>query len=259
MNTKETEKHIKEYFKDFKSFTREELFAYLKKFDKDISYSTLGWRIYDLNKRMIIRTLSRGVYTINKKSDYIPAISNKLKNLYSISKNLFKYQYDKKELNKRLCIWDTKWLNEFMIHQMFASFIVIESIDEALSGLYFKIKNKGFRDVYIEPDRNIFVHNIVTDKEPVILKRIYSNPPVISVNNVNIASLEKILVDLFCDKETFYAFQGSELVNIYKNSIKRYNLNIGKIIQYSRRRRREIELKKFLLEHLKEEVKGIIK
>lgn len=257
MNTKEVENKIIENFKNSKFFTREELLNFFRKSEPDISNSTLGWRIYELRKKGLIRDIKRGVYIINQKSVFEPLIDKKIQEIYSIISKLFKNNYTKKELSRKLCIWDTKWLNEFMIHQIFTSFIVLESNKEALSSIYFELKNNGIKEVFIEPDENLLIHNVVTENEPVILKRITTKPPIIQKENVTIPALEKILVDLFCEKELYYAFQGSELKNIFRNSINKYEVNIGKLINYSRRRRRENEIKNFLTENITEELRGI--
>ena len=53
------------------------------------------------------------------------------------------------------------------------------------------------------------------------------------------------MVDLYCDKKLFAAFQGSELVHILNNAYNRYSIDFTKLYNYSKRRRKETEIMEF--------------
>ncbi len=52
------------------------------------------------------------------------------------------------------------------------------------------------------------------------------------------ASLEKIMVDIFCDQE-FSFLQGAELFTIYKNAFDKYTINRTKLLRYVSRKGKE--------------------
>jgi len=105
-------------FKDRNSFSREELFDFYKNFEPSLKEGTLGWRIYDLKNKNIIKSIQRGYYTISYKPKYKPEISGELlKFAKVISERFGEVKY---------CLWDTDWINEFSQHQSSKKLIVIE-------------------------------------------------------------------------------------------------------------------------------------
>jgi hypothetical protein len=58
--------------------------------------------------------------------------------------------------------------------------------------------------------------------------------------------IEKILVDLYCDKELFYSYQDDELSNIWTNIFKKYMVNKSTLFSYSRRRGKQKDIEEFM-------------
>ena len=58
--------------------------------------------------------------------------------------------------------------------------------------------------------------------------------------------LEKILVDVFAENKLFYYSQGSELIHIFENALKNYDINFTKLFSYAKRRERDNDIKVFL-------------
>ena len=64
------ENRLIEAFKDRSSFNRDELYDFYLDFEPDLKENTFGWRIYDLKKKDIIKTIGRGLYVISYKPKY---------------------------------------------------------------------------------------------------------------------------------------------------------------------------------------------
>ena len=77
-------------------------------------------------------------------------------------------------------------------------------------------------------------------------------------SKVAVPTLEKILVDLYCDEKLFFAFQGSQLDKIFEGAFEKYSINLSRLINYAKRRNREEGVKQFLLKNLGEKVKDLI-
>jgi len=58
--------------------------------------------------------------------------------------------------------------------------------------------------------------------------------------------IEKILVDLYCDKNLFVSYQGDELSNIWRDAFKKYLVNISTMVNYSRRKGKQKEIVGFM-------------
>ncbi len=74
------------------------------------------------------------------------------------------------------------------------------------------------------------------EPEPIVIRHLVSQAPLLEVDGVRTAGLEKILVDLFCDAELFASFGGAELENIFREAFKTYPVNL---YRYAGRRRKE--------------------
>ena len=127
------ENRLIEEFKDKESFTREELFHFYRHYEPELKEGTLGWRIYDLKNRNIIKPLKRGLYVISNKPKYKPDISPKL---LKVAKQLAE-RYDE----VKHCIWETVWLNEFAQHQISKATLFIEIEKGFEESLYYALKD----------------------------------------------------------------------------------------------------------------------
>jgi hypothetical protein len=83
-------------------------------------------------------------------------------------------------------------------------------------------------------------------KSAIIVKTLISEAPIQTVQNITVPTIEKILVDLFCDKNLFYAYQGKELHTIFQEAFSKYTINQNKLMRYSNRRGKKEEFIKYL-------------
>ena len=108
------------------------------------------------------------------------------------------------------------------------------------------LKETGLKNLYFQPGKKE-VNNYLGDaKKTYVIESMVTKSPVQLIEKINVPRLEKILVDLFCDKDLLYAYQGSELSNIFQKAFSTYALNISSLVNYSRRRAREKELIDFI-------------
>jgi hypothetical protein len=54
------------------------------------------------------------------------------------------------------------------------------------------------------------------------------------------------LVDLYCDTDVLYAYQGSELKHILENAFREYTIQQDKLLRYADRRGKKEEIKRYL-------------
>ena len=153
-------------------------------------------------------------------------------------------------------------MNEFSRHQATKTLIIIEVEKDFVESIFYEIKDKLGFEPYLNPDEKVINLYISESKKPVVIKKIITRSPLQKQkeNRIDVYSpmLEKILVDLIADERLFYFYQGSELINVYKNVIKKYTLNYTKLFSYARRREREAEIKQFMKNHLYERIKNFI-
>jgi hypothetical protein len=248
------ESRLIQEFKDRKSFSREELFEFFKHFEPELKKGTFGWRIYDLKNKNVIKPLIRGLFTISDKPKYQPEISQDLLKL-------------SKKINDRFeeikyCIWETNWLNEFSQHQASKRMIIIEVERDFLDSFFYELKENDKADVYLTPDEKTIHFYVAESMHAIVIKSLITRSPMNKRTEkkakLQTPSLEKILVDIFSEDKLFYFTQGSELVRVFENALKRYDINYTKLFSYAKRREREKEIKMFLNTNMHHLVKEIL-
>ena len=79
-----------------------------------------------------------------------------------------------------------------------------------------------------------------------MVKALVSEAPIQLINGVNLPTLEKMLVDIFCDDVIFAAQQGSEMRTIFREAMKKYTINENRMLRYADRRRKKESFKQYL-------------
>lgn len=228
---------LKKEFIGRESFSREELFDFYRQFEPDLKETTFRWRIHHLKGNKIITTIKRGRFTLSYKPIFKPEIGKIEK---KISDKIEK-QFDQ----LKFCIWSTKITHEFMLHIPGKVITILQVEKDALEPVYSFLKKEKIRNVFIEPEEKEIERYIYEVENAFILQSLVSKSPTQKVNKVTTTTLEKLIVDLYCDKKLFAAFQGSELVHILNNAYSRYSIDFTKLFNYSKRRRKEAELMRF--------------
>ena len=198
----------------------------------ELKESTINVYLSRLKKEGIIKNPSRGVYALKGKKKYRPRVDSKLKRLHNKIKKEYPFA--------QFCIWDTKWLNEFMRHQPFKFYIVMEFDRDVTESVFYTLKELG-KQVFIEPDTETFDFYIRNSEGVIILKHLISEAPIQEIDNTLVPTIEKLLVDMTIDTK-LYAAQQSEIEFIYANVFKNYEINKNKMKRYAYRRNRENEI-----------------
>lgn len=236
MNDKLKIEEIKNVFGD-KPFTSDDLYHFYQKYDPNLKKNTFRWRVYALKNDGVINTLKRGVYSTKSKKDFEPVVSKKLKNLFSKVQNQFPYV--------DMCIWETSWLNNLMVHQAFSSNIILE-IDKDAAPAVFAFLQESHEDVYLNPGKYEVDNYITAGQSNIIIKNLTVTSPLQEIQNITVPTIEKIMVDLFANDEMFITYQGAELQNIYQELFISYNVNQSTLKQYAHKRHIRDKLISFL-------------
>ncbi|MEB2773769.1 DUF6577 family protein [Algoriphagus sp. D3-2-R+10] len=201
--------------------------------------TAVNWRIYTLVQKGILNRVGRGRFSLSKGEVYTPALSSKLNSVYKKIKVDFPFL--------SVCIWSTSVLNEFMLHQPGRYYHLIEVDRDALESIFFYLKERSY-SVFLEPSEQLIRHYMIDEKEPWIVKSLVSEAPIQEVNGIPTVTIEKLLVDIFCDPVIFNAQQGSEMNQIFNEAFEKYTINESKMLRYASRRRRREELDNYLNE-----------
>ena len=185
----------------------------------------------------LLNRIGRGKYYIGEGRNFIPEISPKMKAISSKLKKEFPFL--------KICIWNTSALNEFMVHQPSRFYLLIEVEKEATQSIFYFLKEAKY-SVFIDPTSDLLEKYLPSEKESLIIRSLVSEAPLQNVNGIYTASLEKMLVDVFCDDVIFSAQQGTEMRTLFKEALSKYSVNENRMLRYANRRRKKESFIKYL-------------
>ena len=229
---------LKQKFKNQESFSREALYNFYLQFEPELKETTFRWRIYNLKEKKFIRPISRTNFTLLYKPVFKPDMGEPEQKISALIEKGFK------RLKKSVI--STRIINEFMLHQPVRFFILVEVEKEALESVFYYLKDNGIRNVFLQPEEKELQRYVNELDNAIILQSLVSKAPLQTVKKISTTTLEKLLVDLFCDKKLFYTYQGSEMIFIFNNAYRRYSIDFTKLFSYAQRRSRETGLMDFL-------------
>ncbi len=182
----------------------------------------------------VLTRIGRGKFILGETKIYYPEVTPKLKSVYNKLRKEFPYA--------GICVWNTSILNEFMKHQPSVFSFIIEAEKEVTQSLFYFLKELKY-PVFIEPTSDILDKYLPINKEAFIIKSLVSESPTQLVNGTTTVSIEKLLIDIFCDDIIFSAQQGAEMRTIFDEAFSKYSINQSKMLRYaSRRRKKEVFL-----------------
>ncbi|SJN42698.1 DUF6577 family protein [Sphingobacterium sp. JB170] len=238
MTTEFITKELRKEFGVQGMFSREDLFEFYLRFDRELKETTFRWRIFDLKEKKVITPLSKELFSLTYKPVFKPKtetrdsrISTKLSKGFPILKQ---------------CIWSTRVLNEFMLHQPGKFITILEVEKDALEPVFHYLQDINTPDVYLSPTEKELERYVYEADSALVLQSLVSKAPIKTLKNQTVPTIEKILVDIFADKKLFSTFQGNELANIINNAYDRYQIDFTRLFSYARRRKKENDLIKYL-------------
>ncbi len=193
--------------------------------------------MYALIEMGVLTRIGRGKFILGKTKVYHPDITTKLKAVYNKLIKEFPYV--------DICVWNTSTLNEFMKHQPGVFYFIIEVEKDVTQSVFYFLKELEY-PVFIEPTSDILEKYLPIDKEAFIIKPLVSESPTQLVNGITTISIEKLLVDIFCDDIIFSAQQGSEMRTIFNEAFSKYTVNQSKMLRYANRRGKKEAFQEYL-------------
>jgi len=176
-------------------------------------------------------------------NSFIPEISPKEKSLSKKINKEFPYL--------EFCIWNSSFLNEFTIHQANQFYQLIEVEKDAAQAIFLYLKENKY-SAFLDPTKDVFEKYITENNNIIIVKTLITEAPTQNIDEINTSSLEKILVDIFCDEIIFSAYQGNEMRTIYKEAFSKYSINRSKLLRYASRRGKKEEIETYINSNLRQ-------
>jgi hypothetical protein len=238
--------YIEEFVNNFKnhsSFTCLDAQVFYQKYFPDINMIAVNTRISRLTANGIISRVGRGLYKMGSKKLFKPLIDVKLKLIYKQIQNQFP--------SIQFCIWHTSWFSQFMDHQPATYYTIIETeSDNELRTRYsqsvFDFLKVQHKTTFHNPDIKTIQNYVSDSRNSIVVIPMISEAPIQKLEKITTATLEKMLVDIYCDEPLFAAQQGIERMNIFREAYERYTINTSKLLRYAARRKKRQEIENYL-------------
>ena len=205
--------------------------------EPELKKTTINWRIYSLVQEGVLSRIGRGKFIIGAEKIYYPGLISQQKSIFKKLVSEFPFL--------SICIWSTSVINEFMLHQPGRFYQLIEVEKDGMESISYWLKEKN-RPVYLDPSPELIRRYLVDEKEPWIVKPLVSESPTQKIEGITTVTIEKMLVDIFCDPMMFSAQQGAERDRIFKEAFRKYTINESTMLRYASRRRKRSELENYL-------------
>lgn len=187
----------------------------------------LNWYLAKLVREGKLSRVARGIYThTDNKHQFLPQVGDKTVALYRQLHASFP------EIG--ICVYEGDWLFQFMHHIVSNKILYIEVEKDVAETVFHQLQDAG-EVVYLRPDLEMIYHYIDLRQEAIFVKNLTSESPLQLRSDIPVPSLEKLLVDMYCDPD-FYYLQGIEYHHVMHHARSHYVINLSRMLRYARRR-----------------------
>lgn len=220
----DSEQFILNYAKEGQTFSSSDLIYALGKHASRATFNTYLSRLANAGK---LKRIEHGRYSIaDTEKKFVPEISERCKRIYKNILDNFPYT--------RFCVYEGAWITPFLHHIAMNNAVYVEVERYADEAVFEWLKDNGYM-VYHRPDDDFMYKYVDLKQDIVIVKVLISQSPLMNLENIKVPTLEKLLVDLYCDKDFGYA-QGNEYFHIMNAAQSLYSLNRSRLLRYAGRR-----------------------
>jgi hypothetical protein len=226
------------FFGKQSELTLDALRHYFKIKEPDIPDTTIRWRLHEMVEAGILSRAGRGLYQLESARTYLPKISSRVSKINRFLKKQFPLI--------SYCVWDSGLLNEFAQHLSSYQFILVDVDRDVAESVYYKLKEE-FSGTFLRPSEALLNDVLPDFRLPLVVRYLTSESPLSKRDDIPVVTIEKILVDVFCDPE-FYYLVGSERRAVFSNAYYKYTINENKLFRYAARKGRKEEIQEYIRE-----------
>lgn len=218
--------------------TKREYEKMVYQFSPEYSQDAIYWQLRKLQQRGIIKKTGRGIYTVcnNKRkkweyayehSEFVEEIVKRIEKEYP----LVDFQ-----------VWEFIQLNEFVNHLIGKNVIFVE-VERMLEEPIFNLLSEYYPRVLLCPNQELFYTYF--QENMIVVQKLLTEAPK-PIQGTKSSRLEKLLVDLFCNKLTGQLIQQAEYPMVFEEAFSKFYIDEIKLMRYARRRNLETKIRDFI-------------
>ena len=175
-----------------------------------------------------------GTYALSDMPVFHPQVSDEVKELYKSLKKEYPFT--------KICISEGPWISP-LLHHLASNQTIYVEVEKDASEFVFDFLRSLRVMAFYKPNEDMIYRYINLDERNIFVKNLVSEAPLQKVDDIPVSTLEKMLVDIYCDPDFSY-LQGSEYVRIAENAMDIFSINKTKLLRYAKRRGVKEELEK---------------
>ncbi len=216
---------ILEYANRHHQFTLTDMYADLRE-QWQVTKSAMAVQIGTLVGAGLLARIAHGVYSLNDRQPFRLQLSAQATAIGKL-------------LNKQFplitfCLYESSHISPLQHHLAFTNTLYVELERSGTETAFHFLKEKQ-KQVFLMPSETDLMHYLDTTKRNIFVKPLVSEAPLCGKGNLRTPSIEKLLVDIYCDKD-FYFLQGAEYNHIWQNALDTYIINTNTLLRYAARR-----------------------
>ncbi len=181
-----------------------------------------------------IKRVGRGVYQRTAKTEFDIDVTSQMEHIFKELSSQFPYI--------DICVWDLLPINALSQHLINFNLCVVDVDRDAVEAVYENLRETNER---VLTTKRMF-DGIASYDGYILVRKLVTDSPVSKIGDLRVPTLEKLLVDLACDKE-FMVFQGHEIEHIFTNACAQYVVNKNKLLRYAGRKNRRERIEQLLI------------
>ena len=225
--------NIKDYFGKQDVFYAADIFRFYSEQNQSVLQTTINWRLHSLERAGVIQRVGRGMYRLGKSNPFQMELRAQIKKIAQTVKKEFPYT--------DFCVWELATINFFSHNLINFNLLFVDVERDAVDAVYYKLKGNQKNVVHIRRTND----DISELAETICIRPLVSHAPLRVQEQVRVAALEKILVDLATDKE-FFPFQGNEIYTIYENAFEKFTINQSCMLRYAARKEKRVQIQEII-------------
>lgn len=215
-------------------YTRKELMDMLHADYPYVSRNSYQWGVTEMQANGMIEKIGYNQYRCfegDAKKQYVPQYSELSERIIALLKERMP--------ETKAVLFETALLNEFLSEKLIDNVLFLEVEKADIQSVFHMLQETGISNLIYSPRKKDFLFFRINNC--VVVRGLTSEAP-LERGRLNEIVIEKLLVDIFCDKLIRLSYPAEAFGDIAKTARDRYLVQSPKLLRYARRRERELQI-----------------
>ena len=216
------------------TYSRGKLMDKLRADNPSLSQNSFQWAVGTMVKTGRIERIGHDEYAISSGQQLPPYMP-----MYSEEANDLIEKISEQYPHIRFTVFETSLLNEFINHLIAQNTIFVQVEKDSGVFVFRYLQEENGQNLMYRPTKKDF--SLYWKSDSIIVTDLITEAP-LSQNRPHDITIEKLLVDMYCDKLIRCTYGKSEYRSVMEQARAAYLLDKARLLRYARRRNKEAEI-----------------